>query len=355
MSMFNSLSKAHSCHCAARLSAMFLGALGVAAPVHAAVDILIQGNPTVTPSALAGGPVTVSYVVRNNGDQVAAATKTKIQIFTPLGTQYSVQDFSIAALGAGQQRTESHTLTLRADSWTGLWEVGFRLDTEVVLPESVTVNNTTAVRPKFKLTATRPDLTFARGSESVYSGYQPRVCPAAYGTRLYLGFDIKNDSLAAAPASKTRVEIRDRSNNIHVQEEVNTPAIPAGATVPFIYSTLLPATGTAGNWNVFLVLDDLGAVTEATEFNNSISSFYFPVTAAGTVPGPCPITAGCANPRSEGTQFVMELSGLAGTAVTIQTSTNLTSWTTLATPSLTNGVNRYSTALTAGRRYFRVR
>ena len=61
----------------------------------------------------------------------------------------------------------SHTLALRADSWTGLWEVGFRLDTEVVLAESVTVNNTTAVRPKFKLTATRPDLTFARGSESV--------------------------------------------------------------------------------------------------------------------------------------------------------------------------------------------
>lgn len=123
-------------------------------------------------------------------------------------------------------------------------------------------------------------------------------------------FDIKNDSLAAAPASKTRVEIRDRSNNIHVQEEVNTPAIPAGATVPFIYSTLLPATGTAGNWNVFLVLDDLGAVTEATEFNNSTSSFYFPVTAAGTVPGPCPITAaGGANPRKEGNQFVFELSG----------------------------------------------
>ena len=109
-------------------------------------------------------------------------------------------------IAAGQQRTESHTLTLRADSWTGLWEVGFRLDTEVVLAESVTVNNTTAVRPKFKLTATRPDLTFARGSESVYSGYQPRVCPAAYGTRLYLGFDIKNDSLAAAPASKTCID-----------------------------------------------------------------------------------------------------------------------------------------------------
>lgn len=65
-------------------------------------------------------------MVRNNGDQAAAATKTKIQIFTPLGTQYSVQDFPIAALAAGQQRTESHTLTLRADSWTGLWEVGFR-------------------------------------------------------------------------------------------------------------------------------------------------------------------------------------------------------------------------------------
>ena len=116
MSMSASLSKSHTSRRAALLHVMILGALGLTAPVHAAVDILIQGNPTVTPSTLAGGPVTVSYVVRNNGDQAAAATKTKIQIFTPLGTQYSVQDFPIAALAAGQQRTESHTLTLRADS-----------------------------------------------------------------------------------------------------------------------------------------------------------------------------------------------------------------------------------------------
>jgi hypothetical protein len=282
------------------LSLSFICGLLSAAPAYAAVDILIVGNPSVTPSALAGGPLTVTYVVRNNGDQAAAATKTKIQIFTPLGTQYSVQDFTIAGLGAGEQRTESHTLTLRADSWTGTWEVGLRLDMEQMLAESVTVNNTTALRPKFNLAATMPDLTFARGSESVYNGYQPLVCPVSYGGTLYLAFDIKNDSLAAAPATRTRVEIRNRSNSIHVQEEVVTPAIAPGATVPFIYSTMLPATGSAGSWNVFLVLDDLGAVPEATEFNNSISSFYFPVAAAGTAAGPCPIITGCTNPRQEG-------------------------------------------------------
>ncbi len=326
-----------------------------ATSAHGAVDILLVGTPAVSPvAALAGGRLQITYVVRNNGDQPAAAIKTRVQIFTPVGTQYSFADFPIAALAAGQQRTETHTLTLRTDSWSGTWEVSVRLDTEQLLSETSTSNNTTT-RTKFQLTATLPDLTFAYGSRSVYQDYVPRVCPAAYGTTLHLGFDIKNDSTAAVPPTRTRVEIRNRSNDVYVQDYVVTPAIPAGMTVPFLYSIALPATGTAGNWSVFLVLNDFNEVTEASGFNNSIVTYSFPVAAAGTAPGACPIITGAANPRKEGSQFVMELSGIAGTSVTIQTSTNLTDWSTHATVPLANGLNRYTTPMGTGKRFFRVR
>lgn len=128
-----------------------------------------------------------------------------------------------------------------------------------------------------------------------------------------------------------------------------------GDREPFTYSTALPATGTAGNWSVFLVLDDFNTLDEASEYNNSIVTYNFPVAAAGTAVGACPITPGAANPRKEGNQFVFELGGRSGSSVTIQTSTNLTSWTTHATALLGNGVNRYTTPLGTGMRFFRVR
>lgn len=147
-----------------------------------------------------------------------------------------------------------------------------RLDTELVLSESQTANNTTARFP-VQLTATLPDLTFAYAGRSAYLDFVPLVCPAAYGGTLQLAFDIRNDSTAPALSTRTRVEIRNRSNDIHVQDYVVTPAIPAGDSVPFTYSTALPATGTAGNWSVFLVLDDFTTLAEASEFNNSIVTY----------------------------------------------------------------------------------
>ncbi len=147
----------------------------------------------------------------NTGNAAAIASVTRVQIFTPVSTQYSFLDVPIAALGAGEQRTENHVLPLRVDSWTGTWEVSVRLDTAFVVDEGGATGNNASNRAKFHLTATRPDLTFAYGSQSVYLEYAPFVSPAAYGGTVRIGFDIKNDSTADAPASRTRVEIRNRS------------------------------------------------------------------------------------------------------------------------------------------------
>lgn len=337
------------------MSSLCLAAILPALSVHASEDLAIIGTPTTTPAnAVGGGQLTVTYVVKNIGDQPAVASKTRLQIFTPVGTQYSVQDYPIAAVAVGEQRTESHTITLRTDSWTGVWEASIRLDTEFVLNETTTANNASPRAP-FGLTATLPDLTFAYGQESVYLDYVPYVSPAAYGGTVRIVFDIKNDSLADAPATRTRVEIRNRSNNVHVQDYVITPPIPAGLSVPFTYVSTLPETGTAGSWSVFLVLDDFSNIAEASEFNNTIPSCFFRVEAAGTVLPPSPAEVGLVNPRREGNQFVFELVGLPGSPVTIQTSPDLKTWSTFATPMIANGVNRHTTSFLPGSHYFRIR
>ncbi len=331
--------------------------LGLTLAAHGAADLAFVGNPSVNPgSALAGGQVTVTYVVRNQGNATAVASKSRVQIFTPVSTQFSFMDFPIAALAAGQQRTETHILPLRIDSWSGTWEASVRLDTECVVDEGFATGNNASTRAPFYLTATRADLTFAVGSRAVYQEYAPNISPAAYGGSVRIGFDIKNDSTAAAPASKTRVEIRNRSNDLHIQAFVDTPSIPAGTSVPFTYVSALPATGTAGSWSVFLVLDDgPTTMTEATKFNNSSSTISFRVEAAGTALPASPAVVGLANPRIEAGQMVFELAGQPGSPVTVQTSTNLVNWSTQASPTIINGVTRHTVPLAGGPRFYRVR
>lgn len=331
--------------------------LGLAAVAQAAADLTFVGKPKViSGEAYAGGTVTVQYVVVNNGNQAAVASSTRVQIFTPLGTQYSDASFPIGAVAPGQQRTETHTLTLKPDSWTATWEVSVRLDTAGVVDENGMTGNNTLERTLFHLTATRPDLTFAYGTQSVYQNYVPYVSPAAYGAVLRVACDIKNESITAAPATKTRVEITGDNGSFHVREYVPTPAIPAGATVPFNFTTMLPATGSlTKKWSVTFYLDDDTVVTEASKINNVHPSFYFFVQAAGTALPASPAPVGLANPRVEGGQFVFELGGQPGGTVTVQTSTNLKNWSTQATPTILNGVTRHTIPLGNGSRFFRVR
>lgn len=331
--------------------------LGLAAAAQAAADLTLIGKPEViSGEAYAGGTVTVRYTLKNIGNAQAVASSTRLQIFAPLGTQFNDASFPIGAVAPGEQRTETHTISLKPDCWTAMWEVSVRLDTGGVVDENgVTFNNTTD-RTLFHLTATRPDLTFSYGNQPVYQEYVPYASPAAYGGVLRVACDIKNESIAPAPASTVRVEIGADNGTFHVKDYINIPAIPPGGVVPFNFTSTLPATGSlTKKWSVTFYLDDNTKIVEASKFNNVCPSYYFFVQAAGTSVAPSPAPVGLANPRMEGGQFKFELGGQPGSPVTVQTSTDLINWSTQATPMIQQGVTQHSIAVGSGARYFRVR
>jgi hypothetical protein len=317
----------------------------------ASPDVALIGIPVVAQSVTyAGGPVQVTYTVKNIGDQAAGASTTKVQIFTSLGTQYAVADFPEAALAVGAQRTVTRAVTVDNNAWTGVWEASVRLDTFFEIANEFPTANNTSDRGKFNLVAVKPDLKFDGDA-------RPGPCPAsnAYGGTVRLAFFIHNDSSVAAPASKTRVEIYDRSHTPVVYEEVNTPAIAANAKIPFVYAYQLPATGTAGSWSVFISLNDLGTVSETGAFNNQSDEVSFTVAAAGSSVAPCPVTPGLVNPRVSGSNMVFDLWGNAGAVLNLSSSTDLVNWTPLTTQTLVNGVNTFTTPRSGVKRYYRAK
>jgi archaellum component FlaG (FlaF/FlaG flagellin family) len=319
---------------------------------QAVPDVTVIGTPTVTQKPYyAGGPLTVTYTVKNIGNQPASASSTRVQIFTPVSTQYTTAEFPIAALAAGAQRTETHTVTnINTNAWTGTWEARVRLDTFFdIAGEFPTANNVATPAP-FRLIATKWDLKFVNDEK-------PGPCPSvnAYGGTMRLAFFIHNDSSAPAPATKTRVQIYDRSHSSVVYDDVDTPAIPPDGKIPFVYSYQLPATGTTGGWSVFVHLNDFGVQGEATGFNNASDEVTFQVNAPGTAVAPCPITPGIMNPRVSGSNMVFELWGNAGTTLNITTSTDLANWVPLTSRVMANGVNTFTTPRNGPKRYYRAR
>jgi hypothetical protein len=259
-------------------------------------------------------------------------------------------NYPVAALAAGAQRTETHTITVDDKAWSGTWEARVRLDTNFEIDEPQPASNNVATPVPFELIATKPDLKFE-------DEISPGPCPAsnAYGGKVELAFFIHNDSSAPAPSSRTRVQIYDRMHSPVVQDEVVTPAIPAHGKVPFVYSYQLPATGTAGSWSVFVVLNDFTDFSETGAFNNNGEEISFQVAAAGTSVAPCTIAPALMNPRLEGANMVFDIFGNAGTTVNLSTSTDLVNWTPLAAPALGNGVNKYSVARNGSKRYYRAK
>jgi hypothetical protein len=151
------------------------------------------------------------------------------------------------------------------------------------------------------------------------------------------------------------VEIYDRMHSPVVNDDVTTPAIPAHGKVPFVYSYQLPATGVAGSWSVFVVLNDFTDFSETGAFNNNGQEISFQVAAAGTSVASCSFAPELRSPRLEGGNMAFEILGNAGSTVNLSTSTDLVNWTPLASPVMANGVNKYTVPRNGPVRYYRAK
>ncbi|MBP1596718.1 MAG: peptidase [Acidobacteria bacterium] len=213
-------------------------------------------------SSEAGGIVTVSDTVKNQGGGAAEASVTQFFLSTntsvdpadtPLGSR------AVPALTAGAANSGSITLTIPMETPTGTYYLIAKADGADAVVETNEANNTYPRSLQIS-----PDLTFAALSA-------PSVAGA--GAAVTITDTVKNQGGAPAGTSVVRYFLSGNSTFDPADAEIGSravPALPAGATNPGSASVVIPAGTPTGAFYLIARADADNAVAETQEGNNTI-------------------------------------------------------------------------------------
>ena len=127
------------------LAAAFILALGFPETTWATSADLIPQSISVSPATVtAGGTLTVSYAVRNQGGTNAPASQTKIQIKSAGGIELVAPIFSTLAISANSSVNESRAVTIPASAVSGSYNAFVIVDNGSVVVQSNATNDLSA-------------------------------------------------------------------------------------------------------------------------------------------------------------------------------------------------------------------
>ena len=108
--------------------------------------------------------------------------------------------------------------------------------------------------------------------------------PITAGNTLTVGVSIKNQGSGSAPATTTRLQIKNAALTATVADQTySTPVIAAGQTISQSYSIVIPAGTTAGSYTANVMIDSTYTGNQSNGANDSKQSNSFTVNApAGT-------------------------------------------------------------------------
>ena len=212
-------------------------------------------TPSVSPSsAPVGGSVQVSFTVKNGGTAAASSTcEITVSGFYPLGT------VSIPALAAGASYNASKSVTISQGILPGSGQVYIRVDSGNTIDESDENNNLAMVALTILPPPTLPDL---------YVLPTPSVSPTSVspGGSVQLTFTVTNGESGAAAGSTCEIYL---SGNYPLGT-ASIPGLAAGASYTVSAKNLtIPAGVLPGSYDINILVDAAGTVTESNEENNS--------------------------------------------------------------------------------------
>jgi trimeric autotransporter adhesin len=238
-------------------------------------DLLPQ-NVTVTPSTVtAGGTITVSYTVKNQGGTNAPASHTKIQIKNPSNVEVAAPVFSTSAINANSSVNESHTVTIASGSIAGTYDAYVIVDNNSEVTQSNTSNDYGAAVPfAVQSTATPADLL----PQNV------AVTPStvAVGSTVTVSYTVRNQGGTNAPASHTKIQIKNPSNVEVVALVFSTAAISANSSINESHTVTIPSGSAAGTYNAYLIVDNNSEVTQSNTSNDYGAAVSFTVQSTAT-------------------------------------------------------------------------
>ncbi|MDA1277978.1 MAG: PA14 domain-containing protein, partial [Verrucomicrobia bacterium] len=290
-------------------------------PQPSGADLLVdQGAVTVSPSPiLAGGNITVSFVIRNGGSGTAQASTTRVKVVGAGENVIVDQTFSVDVINAGATLNQSHPLTIPATAAAGTYGIEIKLDDANSAGQATNerVNDGATGSVVVTTPPTGPDLVFSPTSVTVGPS------PVLAGGNITVGFRAANVGLANAGASTTRIRVEDSIQNLITEATFSLPALNAGTGIDQNLQLTIPAGTPAASFSVVVKLDDTNEAGQTSgERNNDVLSGSVTVTTPASGPdlafSPTSVTVGPSSVVAGGTftvSYRVANIGLASAAV----------------------------------------
>jgi uncharacterized protein (TIGR03437 family) len=303
----------------------------------------------------AGGTLTVSFTIRNQGTGTAAATTTRLRLggATSNINDPTLVDIATPSLAAGATQSFNQTVTIPATTTAGTYYIW------VVADALFQLGSSHYVTPSSALTVTGgggggggtgvPDLIPQNLSLSTSS--------VAAGGTLTVSFTIKNQGTGTAAATTTRLRLgtsatsTSSTNTVATLADVATPSLAAGATQSFSQAVRIPSGTAAGTYYIWVVADTFDVIAQSSTANDFLVSSALTVTqaaAAATLsvsPTTLSFTAqrGGANPQPQSVQVTA-----SGASSIPWTATSSAAWLTVSPASGNTATNVSVAVNTAG-------
>ena len=245
---------------------------GDAATVTAVPDLIVQ-TPNVTPTSVtAGGTVTVTFTIRNQGSAATSVTSTATivlsndntvdaedQVLTTVSTQ------PLAA--AASVNLTANNVRIPASATPGAKFIGIRADSGNAIAESNENNNTAT--DSLTIAAPQPDLVV--GALTLSASATPP------GGSLTVNVTVSNAGSGNAGASITRIVLSTDAvigTGDVVLTSINTGSIAGGSALPLTANITIAANVTPGNYFIGALVDATNAVDESAEDNNTATQAF---------------------------------------------------------------------------------
>ena len=223
----------------------------VAIVVPAYPDLAVVSVSPTVPSYNAGKTVTISSVIKNQGN---AAAGTFVVKFTPQGMNSQTQ--TITGLAAGTSQTLTWTFTAPTLTATASRSLTVQADSTGVIVESDETNNVGT--GSVTIIGENPDLTVTALTADA-STYKP-------GERVTITATVKNNGIIACPASKLRL-----AGDSMTAQTKDVSALSAGGTQTVSFTFTAPQIVGEVTYNITATADPDNKIVESNEGNNSRS------------------------------------------------------------------------------------
>ena len=230
-------------------------------------DLTKYSDSLTSTNLHAGDTVTASLTIQNQSctsGSISAGTFHVGFYFSSDPTFNGVSSFhetAVSGCAANATVSLNQNLTVPAVTTSGTYYLGYKIDDQNEVTECNENNN--GIFSWAVSVVSMADLTPQSISIS--------PSPATVGSSVTVSYTVANLGGVAAPASHTKVQIKDSAQNLLTQQTFATAGIAAGSSTN--ENRLMSLTGaTAGTYNAYVIVDNNSEVAQGSNTNNDASA-----------------------------------------------------------------------------------